>query len=155
MIIGLDSWVFWLILVGIFAIIEVSTVNLVSVWFAGGSLAALIASLLGAPVFLQVLIAVGVSGVMLALVLIFKPFDKFRHKQNVATNSDRMIGQTGLVLTEIDPIEATGTVKVLGQVWSAVTRGEERIAPDELVKVLGISGVKLIVEKSDEEREVK
>ena len=53
MILGLEPWVFWLILMAVLLLIEVLTVNLVSIWFAGGALAAMIASFLGASVLLQ------------------------------------------------------------------------------------------------------
>ena len=69
MILGLEPWVFWLILMAVLLLIEVLTVNLVSIWFAGGALAAMIASFLGASVLLQIIIAVAISGVLLAAVL--------------------------------------------------------------------------------------
>lgn len=147
MILGMQGWVFWLILTAVFACIEVATINLVSTWFAGGSLAAMIAALCGADVPLQILIAVGVSGVLLALMLIFKPFDAIKHHTEQPTNSDRVLGREALVLTEIDPMENTGTVKVLGQVWSAVSENEQRIAAGERVTVRAITGVKLVVAK--------
>ena len=53
MILGLEAWVFWLILMALFIIIEVATTNLLTVWFAGGALAGLIAALCSAPVYLR------------------------------------------------------------------------------------------------------
>ncbi len=147
MILGLEAWVFWLILMALFIIIEVATTNLLTVWFAGGALAGLIAALCSAPVYLQVAIAFGVSAILLALVIIFKPFDKYKHKQNIPTNSDRMIGQTGMVLSPLNSLEATGTVKVMGQVWSAVSLDGTEISEGEKIKVIKITGVKLVVEK--------
>ena len=58
MIFGINAWIFWLILAAIFIVIEVSTVNLVSIWFALGSFAALRASLFGADVATQIVLAV-------------------------------------------------------------------------------------------------
>ena len=79
-----------LILAVVFAIVEISTFNLVSIWFCGGSLAGMIAALLGADPLLQLLIAVGISGVLLALVLIFKPFDTFcQNKCNFYSGNNR------------------------------------------------------------------
>ena len=145
MILGIQGWIFWLILAVVFAIIEISTFNLVSIWFCGGSLAGMIAALLGAEPLLQALIAIGVSGVLLALVLIFKPFDLMKSKLGQPTNSDRVLGKTATVMTEIDPMENTGTVKVLGQVWSAVSADEKKIETGKTVIVRGIAGVKLVV----------
>ena len=145
MILGIQGWIFWLILAVVFAIIEISTFNLVSIWFCGGSLAGMIAALLGAEPLLQALIAIGVSGVLLALVLIFKPFDLMKSKLGQPTNSDRVLGKTATVMTEIDPMENTGTVKVLGQVWSAVSADDKKIETGKTVIVRGIAGVKLVV----------
>lgn len=145
MILGMQGWVFWLILVAVFACIEIATVNLVTIWFAGGALAAMIAALCGADPLLQVLIAVGVSGVLMALMLIFKPFRSLRETEEQPTNSDRVIGKEAIVLTEIDPVEGCGTVKVLGQVWSAVSLNDNIIPAGAKVRVNAITGVKLVV----------
>lgn len=150
MILGMQGWVFWLILVAVFACIEIATVNLVSIWFAGGALVAMIAALCGADVLLQILIAVGISGVLLAIILIFRPFDAWKHHAEQPTNSDRVLGKEAIVLTEIDPIDCRGTVKVLGQVWSAVSENEQKIAVGEKVMVCAITGVKLIVKNIKE-----
>jgi len=150
MILGMQGWIFWLILAVVFAIVEISTFNLVSIWFCGGSLAGMVAALLGADPLLQALIAIGISGVLLALVLIFKPFDLMKKELGQPTNSDRVIGKTATVLTTIDPMNNEGTVKVLGQVWSAVTDDDKMIDIGKTVIVRGISGVKLIVSEESE-----
>ncbi len=141
----MQGWIFWLILAVVFAIIEISTFNLVSIWFCGGSLAGMIAALLGADPLLQALIAIGISGVLIALILIFKPFDLMKKNLGEPTNSDRMIGQTGIVLSAIDPMKNEGTVRVLGQVWSAAAEDNKMIEEGKTVIVRGIVGVKLIV----------
>ncbi len=147
MILGMSAWVFWLLLAAILIVIEALTVNLVSIWFALGALSGMIAALLGANVLTQVIIAVVVSVIALAVILIFKPFDKFKHKRVQATNSDRVIGQQAVVVGRIDPLEGGGLVRVMGQMWSAVSADDGAIETGEHVIVKGISGVKLIVEK--------
>ena len=107
----------------------------------------MIAALLGANVLTQVIIAVVVSVIALAVILIFKPFDNFKHKRVQATNSDRVIGQQAVVVGRIDPLEGGGLVRVMGQMWSAVSADDGAIETGEHVIVKGISGVKLIVEK--------
>ena len=149
MIFGMSAWVFWLILAAVFIVIEAVTVNLVSVWFALGAFAGMIAAICGADVLLQVIIAVVVSVIALVLILVFKPFDNFKHKRVQATNSDRVIGQQAVVIGRIDPVEGGGLVKVMGQMWSAVSKDERAIEIGEHVLVTGISGVKLIVERQD------
>ncbi len=74
MILGLEAWVFWLILMALFVIIEVSTQNLVTIWFAAGCLVAVVAAVFGADIVWQSALACGVSGATLAYILIFKPF---------------------------------------------------------------------------------
>lgn len=147
MILGMSAWVFWLLLAAVLIVIEALTVNLVSIWFALGALSGMIAALLGANVLTQVIIAVVVSVIALAVILIFKPFDNFKHKRVQATNSDRVIGQQAVVVGRIDPLEGGGLVRVMGQMWSAVSADDGAIETGEHVIVKGISGVKLIVEK--------
>ena len=147
MILGMSAWVFWLLLAAILIVIEALTVNLVSIWFALGALSGMIAALLGANVLTQVIIAVVVSVIALAVILIFKPFDNFKHKRVQATNSDRVIGQQAVVVGRIDPLEGGGLVIVMGQMWSAISADDGAIETGEHVIVKGISGVKLIVEK--------
>lgn len=150
MILGIQGWIFWLILAVVFAIVEISTFNLVSIWFCGGALAGMIAALLGADPLLQTLIAIGISGVLLALVLIFKPFDLMKKNLGEPTNSDRMIGKQATVLTTVDPMNNEGTVRVLGQIWSAVSDDNKIIGAGKTVLVSGIMGVKLIVREIEE-----
>lgn len=149
MILGMSAWVFWLLLAAVLIVIEALTVNLVSIWFALGALSGMIAALLGANVLTQVIIAVVVSVIALAVILIFKPFDNFKHKKVQATNSDRVIGQQAVVVGRIDPLEGGGLVRVMGQMWSAVSADDSAIETGEHVIVKGISGVKLIVERQD------
>ena len=145
----MSAWVFWLLLAAVLIVIEALTVNLVSIWFALGALSGMIAALLGANVLTQVIIAVVVSVIALAVILIFKPFDNFKHKKVQATNSDRVIGQQAVVVGRIDPLEGGGLVRVMGQMWSAVSADDSAIETGEHVIVKGISGVKLIVERQD------
>lgn len=145
MILGMDAWIFWMILTVIFIVIELATINLVTIWFAGGTLAALIASLCGVSPALQTIIAVAVAGVLLVVCIVFKPFDKFKKHQTMPTNSDRVIGQVGVVIEKLDKIRGKGLVKVMGQTWSAVSQTGEDIEEGIDVEVCSISGVRLIV----------
>ena len=76
MILGVNAWVFWLLLATVLIVIEALTVSLVAVWFALGAFAGMIAALLGANVLTQIIIAVTVSVIALAV----KPFNNFKHK---------------------------------------------------------------------------
>lgn len=136
--------IFWLAAFIVFAIGEAVTVGLVSVWFAVGALAALFATALGAGLWLQITVFLGVSALALAL---FKPLSsKFLKPRVSATNADRVIGSAALVTETIDNTQAKGQVKVNGQVWSARSAQDTVIPAGSDVKVLRIEGVKVIVE---------
>ena len=136
--------IFWLAAFIVFAIGEAVTVGLVSVWFAVGALAGLFAAALGAGLWLQIAVFLGVSALALAL---FKPLSsKFLKPRLSATNADRVIGAHALVTEAIDNAQARGQVKVNGQIWSARSAQDVVIPEGRDVKVLRIEGVKVIVE---------
>ena len=136
--------IFWLAAFIVFAIGEAVTVGLDSVCFAVGALAALFATALGAGLWLQITVFLGVSALALAL---FKPLSsKFLKPRVSATNADRVIGSAALVTETIDNTQAKGQVKVNGQVWSARSAQDIVIPAGTDVKVLRIEGVKVIVE---------
>ena len=136
--------IFWLGAFIVFAIGEAVTVGLVSVWFAVGALAALFAAALGAGLWLQIAVFLGVSALALAL---FKPLSsKFLKPKVSATNADRVIGSPALVTETIDNTQAQGQVKVNGQIWSARSAQDVVIPTGADVRVLRIEGVKVIVE---------
>ena len=136
--------IFWLAAFIVFAIGEAVTVGLVSVWFAVGALAGLFATALGAGLWLQITVFLGVSALARAL---FKPLSsKLLKTKASATNADRVIGASALVTQSIDNTQAQGQVKVNGQVWSARSAQNVVIPAGTDVKVLRIEGVKVIVE---------
>lgn len=134
----------WIIIAVVMAVCEAYTSQLVSIWFVLGAVGAAITTIFTSDVFIQT----GVFVVLTVLsFIITKPLVKrfkSNHK-NVSTNSDRLIGKIGVVLKDINPLEATGQVKVNGEVWTAKTVSEN-VVKDTKVKVLSIEGVKLIVE---------
>ena len=136
------SWM-WLAAMVLFAVVEATTVAMVSLWFMGGALAAFLASLLGAPLWLQGLLFVAVS---LGLIACLRPFvKKFIHPRLTATNFDRIVGLTAPVTERIDNLAGAGAVKVEGTVWSARSESGEPIEVGTAVKILYIQGVKVIV----------
>ena len=137
--------IFWLVALIVFAVGEAVTVGLTSVWFALGSLGALIVSGLGFGIWPQVIVFVVLSAVSMALI---RPIAKKILAPHYApTNADRVIGTTGLVTEEIDNIAGKGLVNLSGQVWSARSSQTDGVIPaGREVKVLQIQGVKVIVE---------
>ena len=135
----------WLVLFIFLVIVELSTVNLVSIWFAVGALVASVVSLFLDNWVIQVAVFVLVS---LLILVILKPFMKKFKGQKVATNLDRVIGQIGIVTEEIQKL-VQGEVKVGGRYWTATAN--KKIKKDAKVKVESIDGVKLVVREVKEE----
>lgn len=134
----------WFIIFIVLLIIEIFTVNLVTIWFAIGALAAIISTYFTDNLIIQISIFIVVSILML---IILKPLTKrFRNKKAVATNLDRVIGMEAIVTEEISK-NKIGEVRVDGKKWSAVA--DEKIPVDTVVRVQKIEGVKLIVKKED------
>lgn len=135
--------ILWIVLAVAFLIVEFGTVTLVSIWFVVGALAALAACLLGAPLWLQVLIFAVVS---LAMLLLLRPFlRKFVDPHKVPTNVDAMIGKEALVTEEIDNLLGVGTVKVGGVQWTARSASGAHIPVGTVVTVQAVEGVKALV----------
>lgn len=134
---------FWAVMLVAFIVIEAVTAQLVTIWFAVGSLASLIAQMLGAEVWLQWVIFVSVSAVILAAT---RPLvKKFTKTKVQPTNADRCIGQTAVVTEKIDNIAGKGAVKVGGIMWTARSETGDVIDENKEVTVTKIDGVKLIV----------
>lgn len=146
MILGL-SWfsmpVFWLAAAIIFALIEGLTMGLTTIWFAGGAVAALIASLLGANLAIQIVLFFVVSvGLLLST---RKLFVKKLHTGQEKTNVNALIGKEGIVTSTIKPLDP-GIIKLGSQDWTAICKDTEAVvAEGTKVKVVAIEGVKAIV----------
>ena len=140
--------IIWIAILIVMLIIEIITLGLTTIWFAGGALVAFIAGMLGAGVPLQVTLFVVVS---LALLAGTRPFAaKFLNKNRTRTNSESLIGETGIVLEDIDNLHATGQVQVNGLEWTARSADDTRIEKGKEVLIEEISGVKLIVKEKKE-----
>ena len=135
----------WFIAFLVLLFIELVTVNLVTIWFAIGSLAALVTAFFTDSFVIQLVVFFVVSGISL---LATKPLlKKFKVFQVTPTNSDRVIGKTGDVTKRIGKNQY-GEVKIFGNTWTAYS--DDEIEVGSKVKVLEIEGVKLIVKKEDD-----
>lgn len=141
----LEVWDYiWLGITVVAAIVEAAVPALVSVWFVPGGLAALVASLFGAPLWLQVALFLVVSGA--ALILTRPLVKRIQSRKTISTNADMVLGKTALVTEEINNLLGAGRVTVLGNSWSARSADPESVIPSgEKVIVEKIEGVKLIV----------
>ena len=148
----MNIWaIIWLALIVVFLAMEAATVQLISTWFAAGALAAMIVSLIGGAVWLQIVVFLTVSIVL--LVLLWPIARKHLKPKLVATNADALIGRVCTVTEEIDPVEG-GRVKLGDVTWSARSESDERIPAGTLVKVQKIQGAKVFVEVVKKEVEV-
>lgn len=140
------NWLFWLIFVVVLTVIEVATVNLLTIWFVISGIVALTVSFLTDSVLIPSMVFV-----LLGVFLLFttRPLFKRLLKNNTKerTNLDRVIGKVGVVTEEIGR-NVVGEVKVDGKKWSAVCN--KTIEVGEEVIIEKIEGVKLIVRKESD-----
>lgn len=134
---------FWLAMMIVFIVVEASTVSVVSLWFAAGALASLITDVLGGPLWLQVILFVAVSGVLLILL---RPITKkYFTPKLTRTNVDAVVGTVGTVLEEINNNAATGRVKLGAMEWTARSTEEAVIPAGTLIRADKVEGVKVFV----------
>lgn len=135
----------WLLIIVLLTIVEIVTVNFVTIWFVASGLISLILSFFTDNFLLQV----GVFTILgIILLLTTRPLiNKLLKKDNVPTNTDRIIGMQGMVTEDILPTKY-GEVKVDGKRWTAMSK--EELSIGIIVKILKIDGVKLEVKKWEE-----
>lgn len=138
--------VLWLIAMIVLLIIEAVVPGLISIWFALGALAALVAALFHAPFWLQVVWFLVVS---ILTLLLTRPFvKKYVNNRVTPTNADMVIGKEAVVTEAIDNLQEKGAVRLDGKIWTARMADENAGAGvGETVRILRIEGVKLITEK--------
>ena len=140
--------IIWLVLMVIFLVLEAVTVVTVSLWFAVGALVALLVSLIGLELWVQIVLFFIVSAVLLACL---RPMVQRHFNPKLSrTNVDALIGSKGYVTADIDNISAAGQVKLGGMEWSARSANGLPIPAGTLVKVSYIEGVKAYVLPADE-----
>lgn len=139
----MNPQILWLVLLVVFAVLEGVTAGLVSIWFCAGSLAALIATWLGASLPVQIGLFVVIS--LIAMAIIRPMARKWFQPRLQKTNADRILEQEGVVAEEIDNLRGQGQVKIGGILWTARAAREEIIPAGTRVRVVRIEGVKAIV----------
>ena len=142
----LNMTMIWLIVLVVLVVIELLTMGLTTVWFAGGALMAPIASLVHTPVVFQIILFLATSALLL---YVTRPVAvKYFNKDRVRTNAESLVGRQAIVISEIDNLQGIGQVNVGGMEWSARTRTDGVTLPvGAVVIVFAIDGVKLIVEE--------
>ncbi|MCI8521931.1 MAG: NfeD family protein [Lachnospiraceae bacterium] len=145
----LNMTVIWLVILVALVVIELLTMGLTTIWFAGGALVATVASLFGAPLAVQVILFLAASGLLLYFT---RPLAvKYFNKDRVRTNAESLVGRQAIVISEIDNLQGIGQVNVGGMEWSARTRVDGvKLPVGTVTTILAINGVKLIVEERKE-----
>lgn len=142
----ISQLIFWAVIFAVCIIVEIISLGLTTIWFAGGALVAAIVALFSTSFTIQVLIFIVVS-----LILIFttRPIAKkhFNADSMEKTNVESLIGKEVIVTSAIDNLHSAGQVKVNGLEWTARSADNELIPEGTLVKINEVQGVKLIVTK--------
>lgn len=135
----------WLVLAILFVVAECLTVGLVSIWFAGGALVAMILAMAGANVVWQAITFLVISAVLLVAT---RPLvKKYLLNKKAQTNYESVIGEVAKIIETVDNYNQTGAAFANGKEWTArSTRDSVVLEKDSLAKVVAIEGVKLIVE---------
>lgn len=140
--------IFWLAAMVVFLAAEAMTVTLVSIWFAVGALGAIVVTLLGGGVVLQITVFLALA---VALLLSLRSVVRKHFNPRVTkTNIDSLVGATGIVLTPVNNIAALGQVQINGVEWSARSTRGTHIPAGALVRVDRIEGVKVFVSLAEE-----
>lgn len=143
--------IIWGIAIVVFLGIEIATLGLTTIWFAGGAIVAVILAAIGAPIPVQVIVFAVVS---VALLYFTRPIiSKWFNKTRIKTNSEGLVGKHAYVTEAIDNVKATGVVKIDGLEWTARTAHDGMTIPEgAMITVLAIEGVKAIVEEYKEDK---
>lgn len=142
--------IMWLILIIVLVGFELATLGLTTIWFAAGALVAFVAALCGAVLELQIGLFLVVSFLIL---FAFRPMAKrYINSNHARTNVDSLMGQCALVTVDIDNGQAQGTAVLNGQEWSARSSDGSVIPAGTNVRVMSISGVKLVVERLENQK---
>lgn len=143
--------IIWLVMFVILLAIEIATMGLTTIWFAGGALVAMLAASLGFEVYVQIPLFLIISVVLL---LFTRPFAmKCFNKERIKTNSESLIGETAIITEGINNLKGCGKAVVNGQEWTARTEEDSvELAKDTTVTIVAIQGVKLIVKAEETEK---
>lgn len=141
--------IIWLGLVILLLAIEIATMGLTTIWFAGGAMAAFLSIFFGADAAMQRTIFIVLS---LVLLVCTRPFAvKYMKGNKAKTNADSLIGRIAVVTKEIDNLAQSGEVMIADISWTARSRDDTcRIPSGSKVRIHAIEGVKLIVEEEEQ-----
>ena len=135
--------IIWLIVLVVCLVVEVATLGLASIWFAGGALLALIIAMVGGPLWLQLLVFMVVS---IVLLIFTRPIaTKFFNQNRTKTNVESVVGKQAIVTVAIDNLKGQGRIVTNGMEWTARSTDDSVIEEGAVVVIEKIEGVKAIV----------
>lgn len=139
---------YWLIALVVFLVIEIITLGLTTIWFAGGALVAFVAAILHLPLLVQIVLFLLVS--LLMLIFTRPVAERYFNAQREQTNVNGMIGREAKVTVEIDNFNQTGTILVSGVEWTARSlEDRDIIPPGSRVEICQVEGVKVFVKRKE------
>lgn len=136
---------FWAALVVLFVIVEIATVQLVSIWLAAGSLVTMICTYIFDLTMVEQLLIFLISSTVF-LIISWPLLKKARKKGHISTNAELDVGKKAVVIENVDLNAGTGRVTLNGVDWSAVSADGSVIPKESVVTVVEVQGAKLIVQ---------
>ena len=138
-------FILWIIVLIATILIEAATMGLTTIWFSGGALAAMLVEMLGGSIYLQIIVFLVAS---LILLYFTRPVEiKYFNKEREKTNLDSLLGKQAVVTSSIHNLSETGQIMLDGKEWTArSTDPSITFEEGDTVRVVSIKGVKLMVE---------
>lgn len=136
--------IIWLVIFIVMLGIEIATLGLTTIWFAGGALIATLVAAMGFPLYVQIPVFLVVSVVLL---LFTRPIaQKYFNKERIMTNAESLVGQTAVVTENINNLKGMGKAVINGQEWTARSVDDSaELQKETQATVVAIEGVKLVL----------
>ncbi len=123
-------------------VLEFASQQLISIWFAAGSLAAFLTLCFGGSVALQITLFFAVSAVLL---IFTRPIVRKIFSFGIKDTNTQEIGRIATVIQPIDTLKGTGRVRLNGVDWIAVSKDGTPIPENTSVRIESVEGTKLFV----------
>jgi len=138
----------WISILVVLLVIEASTMGLYTIWFAGGALAAFLSTYIGAQWWVQLILFLIVSLVMLFFT---RPIAvKYINSRRQKTNYEGLVGKVVVVNEKVDNYNSTGSAFINDTEWTVRSKDDEVVIESGTkVRITAIEGNKLIAESCE------